>query len=342
MCEGERIYAICTVLFALVTFSSLVSAITNTLTYIRKKNFERTEQMDLIRRYITEKKVSVDVGNRIYTCFKYKSNRNRATLHASDVPALQTLPETLSRRLSAEIFLPVMLPHPMFHHYHEVNLDGIQHICHSGVSELSVMTAESVFTFRDTCSKMFFLVKGALVYTDATPAGNLRTTKLKRGAVFCEMPLWVIWTHRGRMSAHRSSELVLLDCNAFHHVTLHRGCFQQCREYAAFYLERLQLADGCGQEGSSPPTDIWYDFDVTQDMVHKAFGTPVSSKSVGKEKSRFSKTKTKTKNYLGMLRRAAESGFSSFSTNHSGSRSTNRQSQCSCFCRRRPKGLAVV
>merc|ERR1719221_1176680 len=130
----------------------------------------------------------------------------------------------------------------MFHHYHEVNLDGIQHICHSGVSELSVMTAESVFTFRDTCSKMFFLVKGALVYTDATPAGNLRTTKLKRGAIFCEMPLWVKWTHRGRMCASRNAELVVLDCDSFLLVTLHRGCFHRCQEYAALYLEALNVA----------------------------------------------------------------------------------------------------
>jgi len=319
----ERLYAICTVLFALVTFSSLVSSITNTMTFLRKKNFERYEQLDLIWRYITEKKVSVEIGNRVYTCYQHHSKKKRVALHVTDIPAFKTLPESLSQQLSGEVFLPVIRPHPLFHHYREVDAESIEHICHNGISELSVTTASSVFAFADISEKMFFLVKGALLYTDATISGNLRVTKLK-GSLFCEMPLWVKWAHRGRMNAHRSSELVVLDRNAFQLITINRGCFSQCRDYAALYAERLTAADRCGQDGGFVPTDIWYDFDPTRDMVHQAFGLSCGSQSVDHLRRRFATFKS-------------ASGFSTFTTNHSDSFNMAQSGMfrwCMC-CRRR-------
>jgi len=329
----ERVYAICTVLFALVAFSSLVSTITNTLTHLRKKNFERSEQLQLIWRYITEKKVSVEIGNRVYTCYQHHTDKKLTALHASDIPALQMLPETLSQQLSGEVFRPVIRPHPVFHHYYEVDAEGLEHICHNGISELSVTEAQSVFGFKETSKKMFFLVKGALVYTDATPTGSLRVTKLKRGAHFCEMPVWVKWTHRGRMNANRSSELVVLDCSAFHVITLNRGCFQQCRDYAALYLKRLTAANSFGQDGGTVPTDIWYDFDSAQDMVHKAFGSLSASTFVSNARGH----KSASRYYFGWLQRAVASAFSSFASSHSETCSDKEVGPPSCCmcCRRR-------
>eukprot|EP00972_Heterocapsa_arctica_P040545 5973698-Heterocapsa_arctica.AAC.1 len=62
---GERIFTILVIILAMVIFSSAVSTITQGMTLLRSTNQKRMDERECVRRFLYDRQVSLELGNRI-------------------------------------------------------------------------------------------------------------------------------------------------------------------------------------------------------------------------------------------------------------------------------------
>mmetsp|Transcript_19285 Transcript_19285/g.45031 ORF Transcript_19285/g.45031 Transcript_19285/m.45031 type:complete len:822 (-) Transcript_19285:279-2744(-) len=263
----ERLFAIIVLVFALASFSTLLSTITNSMMHLRKASYETTKQQDFVRRYIADKRISLDLGNRIIGFLRqrrYNATTFKRKLHEDDIDAFKILPDSLREDLHGEVYLPVISPHPFFHHISSVDSFSTARVCHKALSERSVAPKSELFVYGQKSTHMYFLQSGVANYffgIDEQASRHLPSIWLS------EMCLWLQWEHRGRFVADSSIalEIVAVNSTEFSQIVAAKPLGSLCRIYAAAYQERLEAA-------SVPRVvpDTWGDFDGLQEIAHKA------------------------------------------------------------------------
>ena len=113
-CNGwERLFSVCTILLAMMTFSSLVSSLTNAATQLRNLNAVSNARDAMLRRYLVENNVPPALRSRIWSWVKgFKGSRTRTK--EEDVVLLNTLPSALAADLHEQVYGPQLEPHPFF------------------------------------------------------------------------------------------------------------------------------------------------------------------------------------------------------------------------------------
>merc|ERR1712050_535388 len=71
----ERLFACLIVLFAMVTFSSFISNVTNTVNQLKVLNARKLNEEGLIRKFLQQRRISTDVGGRIQQFFQMNFNQ---------------------------------------------------------------------------------------------------------------------------------------------------------------------------------------------------------------------------------------------------------------------------
>jgi len=266
---NERIFAISVIVLALIVCSSFVSKITQVSAALRDRNAEMWLQQDRLAKYIADNRVSLELGNRIHSfARKHRSTVAKKRVHEKDISVILIMPETMRVELHCEVFSPVLMPHPFFQQWLDVDMHGVSNICHSAMSEISLSTGQELFTFGTKGAKMYFLIGGEMTYCRG--AGGGEGQALQEGDHICEMVLWILWVHRGFLSAKIKGEFVALDAELFGKCARQSAVFSPCREYAKLYLERL-VADV--DEDNASMSDLWGSFDMKLDIAQQAFGS---------------------------------------------------------------------
>jgi len=288
---AERIYSVCVLMCALLMFSSFVSSITTAMSYLREINMDRARQSEYVRRYITEHRVSLDLGNRIYGFFRQNNYVQKKQVVEKDVAAFRMLPDALRLQLHCEIFSPQLFSHPFFSIYGELDERGVTNICHLTMSELPVVSGEEVFSHGEQASKMYHVAYGSLQYFFGV--SDQVTENIHMNQYLCDMVLWVKWEHRGRLIASATSELFALDAAAFHRVVSRTSSFQQCKAFALEYHEHLlnECARATADPGNSAagwgPSDVSSGFGKQREIAERVFD--VGDDTVGQQATeRFS------------------------------------------------------
>jgi hypothetical protein len=261
---AERLYSIIVLFSAMVTFSSFVSSITAAMTSLRTMNLQKSKQRDNIRRYIADNRISLELGNRITAFLRSHNFMAKRRVHEDDIQVFKALPESLRLQLHWEVFHPCVVPHPFFHHFCESDEPAMVELCHYAMAELSLGTVQELFVFEQQASLVFFCLSGELEYFHGADESN--GAEIGAGSWLVEVVLWLKWEHRGRVTAVTPCEFVTIDASRFRKI-VSRHCAQivTCRSYAKLY--RQFVVD----QGPTHPADVWCDFDLTQEMVHKAF-----------------------------------------------------------------------
>lgn len=85
----ERVYSVCVLLFALITFSSFVSSITNLMNHLRSINAQRLEQQKKLRLYLHQHGISSESVNRVWHYLHHRAvlNSVRTGIAAGPGPA---------------------------------------------------------------------------------------------------------------------------------------------------------------------------------------------------------------------------------------------------------------
>lgn len=220
----ERVFAIATILSAVIFFSSLLSNIPTAVAVLRRKRKQQRKQNANLVQFLQDNQISLGLGSRVQTFINGLGWETGAVLriHESEVPQLKQLTPALKEELAIEVFGTVILAHPFLESMLEIEPDCVSHICQTAMSQQSVMPMHDVFVLDSECTAMYFVVGGEMAYFEGAKNKPLRAyndTVLSSGSWACEYSLLVAWKHRGLMTTmQRPCELSLLNVASFQNV----------------------------------------------------------------------------------------------------------------------------
>mmetsp|Transcript_11469 Transcript_11469/g.33062 ORF Transcript_11469/g.33062 Transcript_11469/m.33062 type:complete len:546 (+) Transcript_11469:3-1640(+) len=259
----ERAFNIGVIILALLCTSSFLSSITTQMTHLRRLNEEQNRQHELARKYITDHKVHLALGNRVIGFVRQYIAGKKSRVHEVDVKAFMEMPKSLKLELHAQVYMPTLLPHPLFFHHHASEPKGLAMICHTAMGEKTLWRGHELFSVRQKATSMVFLVMGDAEYK----AKGMRSEILSAGDELCEVALWLEWRHRGRFQAMtQMCELFVLDSELFGKAVSSCTMVPCYRSYAKLFADRLtEVAD------PKRITDIWPQFDILLELAQRAF-----------------------------------------------------------------------
>lgn len=263
----ERTFNITVVVVAMITFSSLVSAITNAMNRLQSLNAERQRQMSALRRYLGQRRCSVRLTARIWGCSANSLNQSKRRLHEQDVEVLALLPVALRADLYEEVHTPVLCHHPFFAQLNTSYNSSFRVLLCKAVAERAVPQSRELFTNAESGDGIFFVVSGTLVFTDSRPE-VARTPRalpvdLEPNMWICEPALWIQWKHVGHATAETHCELLHMPTAKFSDALRRlEEPYLYVREYAAFFERNREML-----------SDIFQVVDVLQDIAQRAFRT---------------------------------------------------------------------
>jgi len=254
----ERYFTICTVLFAMVAFSSFISSITQAMTRLRSLNREWNDQQAALRRYMCENQITTELMGRIWGCLDQIMSRSKHRTHEKDVQILALLPWTLRVDLQAEVYDPIMDVHPCFANFIDHCPDRLWRVYQHALHEVSLNSGHELFHAGAKGDKMYFIVSGLLTYNRQVVAHS--TEELTARDWVSEAAIWVKWQHCGQLLSSSHCELVALQAAKVHEEI---GDCEPAAHYARLFCEHLQRS----QENL---TDVIHG-KVLGEMADKAF-----------------------------------------------------------------------
>eukprot|EP00930_Biecheleria_cincta_P013827 TRINITY_DN1213_c0_g1_i1.p1 TRINITY_DN1213_c0_g1~~TRINITY_DN1213_c0_g1_i1.p1 ORF type:complete len:994 (+),score=151.92 TRINITY_DN1213_c0_g1_i1:36-2984(+) len=232
----ERIFAVAVLLFALVSFSSFVSSITNLMTHLRNLKSVENKQFLQLDGYLKEYNISTNLGVRIRRYLEHITHK-KGGMREEDVELLEKLSQPLQIELRYEVHYPLLSKHPFFLCFAHTNQAVMQRVCSEALKVVHLSAGDSLFTTADAAASMYFVSNGVLIYT-------LQQTKqpetVKLGMWFCEAVLWTPWEHRGDMRALIEASLTQLEVDKFHRIlNKNRSALRFPAAYAMEVVETL-------------------------------------------------------------------------------------------------------
>lgn len=235
---GERLFTVIVIVFALITFSSFVSSITNLMTHLRMLKSVEAKQFAKLEHYLHDNHISFHLSLRIRRFLDHSVSEAKRKPHERDVELIQTsLSEPLRIELHYEVHSPHVGKHPFFLNYMHLNLPAMQKLCHTCIRDIHMATDDILFNSGEHAKSIYFVIAGELEYTRT----DFKNT-LEVGGWCSEMVLWTPWDHRGVMKAKIECSLHGLDCAPFHKVVLETKAGQL--EASAYAIEACKILEG--------------------------------------------------------------------------------------------------
>lgn len=247
----ERVFSIIVLFFALVAFSSIVGSITSSMTSLRNMRGDEMKQFWLLRRYLRQKGVGTDLKCRILKFLEYKANTQQKDVQTSNIRVLQWMSDPLQNELQHELMHKSLMFHPFFEYLQEHMEVVVHRLCRAGkpgspgaLGSQPLAAFDVVFHPGDAASKMYFIKSGDLGYEMPNLESLDPAPKINEWA--SEAVLWMPWWHRGKLYASSTSDMLVLDPNAFAKVMrMHPRPWNYARRYAEQFLEMcLMLPPG--------------------------------------------------------------------------------------------------
>jgi len=269
---AERAFAVSVLIFAMVTFSSFVSSITNAMTRLRNLNSERADRHQKLRQYLSENQVSTEVMARIWSCLNQLLRSSKTRLHQKDVRYVAMLPRSLQADLLEEVYSPVVLRHPLFLKFALEDNIGIRTLFYSAFSELSINESHELFSPHiEVQEAMHFMLLGTSVYRleDVEGEETRAPSTVQAPDWVCEAALWVTWTHVGTLTASSHCEFISMQAPKAQEIM---GGLAPVREYVCSFARYYHAH-------REDITDIWSCKELQSEWAEAAFnsGTPQES-----------------------------------------------------------------
>lgn len=266
----ERLYNICVLLFALVTFSTFVSSITNAMTHLRNIDAKKMEEDAALRRYLGEHAITHALVNRVLHFLQERQVQKGRLVRTKevDVELFKTLPDSLKNELRVETFQPSIKIHPFFHNYGVLEPQALRQICRTAMAEVSLTIREELFGDGGKVPAMLFLNEGRLRYQFHGDEENVSVI-INKGQWACEAALWAASAElHSPLVAECTCELALFTSAEF---IVCAKRFPQTLSvvvrYAELFMEEVQKEAAKHRWLSM----LCNDFDQIQDIVYFAF-----------------------------------------------------------------------
>lgn len=207
----ERIFAVVVIVFALVTFSSFVSSITNAMEHLRNLNSEHTKNFSQLQRFFRNNNISMSLSSRVTRYVDYKRILAKRILSEKDVVYLQLLSQALRINVHYELNSPLFKLHPFFAAFDKQDLRCMKLICYGGVESHHASEGDILFSQGERTKQFFLVQSGALQYSHRYHGHTI----VKEGSWISEPVLWTSWTHMGTAHAFSESVIDALDHKKF-------------------------------------------------------------------------------------------------------------------------------
>mmetsp|Transcript_61694 Transcript_61694/g.170649 ORF Transcript_61694/g.170649 Transcript_61694/m.170649 type:complete len:355 (+) Transcript_61694:3-1067(+) len=248
-------------------FSSFISNMTNGMTYLTKRNYEKRQQRDALVSYMNAKGISLKLRHDIITFLGVKSAARRRALNESDIASFRTLPEALLEKLRIEVHAPVLQWHSLFSQLYTEERTVIYLLCHHALCDRTLTVSEDLFKFGVRCTRMYFLITGTAKYTVGYGEREEPPTDVHARQWISEPCLWFTWEHRGKLQAKQVCELSELNALEFQTLMTRSSSLVEVQRYAKLYAHHAERENG----GAEHVTDIWGQRLRVMDLVQKSF-----------------------------------------------------------------------
>jgi hypothetical protein len=232
----ECIYALFSYIGAFWSGAVFISTLTSRMTQLSIDGSTYNMQLNLLRQYLEQNKVSKNLSVRLNRNAKHALVERRNMIPEESVEVLTIISDPLRMDLHFDLYSPPLAAHPFFSLYIFECPNVIKKVCHSAMSQFVVSAGDTVFCAGETPNNpvMYIVNKGTLQYT--TTAARM----VGEGQWLSEACLWTSWMHRGDLTALSDCRLYRLDAREFQAITTHfeHGEFEPLK-YAELFVQSL-------------------------------------------------------------------------------------------------------
>eukprot|EP00929_Paragymnodinium_shiwhaense_P014215 TRINITY_DN122109_c0_g1_i1.p1 TRINITY_DN122109_c0_g1~~TRINITY_DN122109_c0_g1_i1.p1 ORF type:complete len:981 (+),score=211.14 TRINITY_DN122109_c0_g1_i1:60-3002(+) len=260
---AERLFTIFVITIGLLVFSSFVSRVTQAMMTLWKLSADRRTQTQAVRRYLTENKISLELGSRIInitrSCKKTTASRR---IYEKDVVAFKFLTHEVLAKLHEEVFAPIIIPHGVFKMLHDSSFGVFGSMCHIAITEKPLLYMEELFRCGLHGNSMYFITGGALSYFHGFETEE--DASIHPGAWISEPPLWTHWEHRGRIIGKEAhSDLLAVDAAQFCKIASISSCSRELQQYAKLFARVCVKSSG----GLDLVSDLWSNCERVDELM---------------------------------------------------------------------------
>lgn len=286
--ETELVLTVISLFFATISSWIFSSRVTTAMTQLQFITSHQISQVVTLRRYLNERGISRRLAGRVQQNAQFAIEEQKRNVLEENVELLKLISTPLLVELHFEIFSPVIMEHPFFRCYNEINSVGVLKVCHAAVSSLKLLHGDLLFSEleRPSNPRMFFVVDGTVEYARTKSAEEARS-----GDWFAESVLWIQWTHVGTARAIERSTVYALDSEKFREAL---STFPS--DHARLYAEKFAELTNESKDDLSDLNALEEEIDALleaafpdeksddedDDSVSSAESTPVSPPDIGK------------------------------------------------------------
>lgn len=273
--HSERIYSICTIVFAFMTFSYFVSSITRIMQIMGKMQSAREIQGHALQRYFIDNDISADLGARISRFIMENHFSQRVRSMERDTKLLEHIPKFLKDELHEELHAPVAVRMPFFKTLQLVDPMALCFVCHSALQQVTYVGEENLFELGAPAEQVFFFVGGFADYVHKKDIAAIENNavRISRMSQSLKSPdwvgdpvMWLRWTHQGHLIAKTLLDCTTLTVEAFHRVlTQVRPSWLYAQAYAKLFQAYITK--------SHWDTDLWCSARILKDLAIVAQST---------------------------------------------------------------------
>lgn len=260
----ERLFSLFATLSGLIVFSFFIGSINQSLARFSTLTAQEVRTSQMVRRYVTEKRVSVELSADILRCIRQRGiGRETSKVVFGDIPALKHLPDKVRSALKQEVGMPILETHGMIRHAALINYGDVAPLCANALQELSVVYREELFQAGAKGELMYFVRDGKLHYSwDETPH---LVEDILPGMRVSEAVLWLNWEYRGRLGCgSQSAHIFQLDGDGFRKVIARSTHIDLFALYARLFLKMIADCYNCVEEEA---TDLFGDDEQVSKML---------------------------------------------------------------------------
>jgi len=250
--------------FAVVFMALFISSITTTMMELSSIAENKFNTQRMVGEYMADNYVSARLVGSVKRHIKELQGVEDTA--AKEIKILAMLPRQMANDLLYEVRSPTLSRNGFFEN---LNMDFprvVRHVCHKAVSVVTAHRWEVVFDKGDACSRMLFVDKGEIMYSegfikwqpdfrdlDIGPPGEA----LRRGAWVSEAALWIEWRNQGKLTAAAHSSLLALESSDFAVVMQeYKDAYTRAVLYAGKFVQELmkleKVSDMISTEKNNP------------------------------------------------------------------------------------------
>eukprot|EP00434_Breviolum_minutum_P033294 symbB.v1.2.029458.t1/scaffold3225.1/size60752/1 len=199
--ELEHWFGVFVLLVGFVCFATGLSAIARIVSRYYSQESDMIQEEKTLRLFLGDRSISPKMSQRVWAFLRGRK-RNRQRLCEQDVALLRDLPKILRVELRKDMYVPLLLHHPLFAGLELADPHVMAKICDRGLDFRSVPPLEDVFARAEKASYMYYVISGSLLYHIVRPhrRANTGVVEVVKGEWVGEGALWfVAWQSSSRL-----------------------------------------------------------------------------------------------------------------------------------------------